>query len=122
MKRILIVEDVELNRDLLVQLLEEDFELMVAVDGRAGVLVAQRERPDLILLDMSLPVLDGWHAARELKSGEQTRHIPVIALTSHAMRGDEERARECGCDGYLTKPIDEQVLRASICRFTGPGS
>jgi CheY-like chemotaxis protein len=116
MKRILIVEDVELNRDLLVQLLEEEYEIMTAADGAAGLEVARREEPDLILMDLSLPVMDGWEATRRLKAEEATRAIPVIALTAHAMRGDEEQARACGCDDYLTKPIDEDELFARLAR------
>jgi two-component system, cell cycle response regulator DivK len=110
MKKILIVEDVEFNRDLLVQLLDEEYEIVTAADGAAGVELAGRERPDLILMDLSLPVMDGWEATRRLKAEEITRAIPIIALTAHAMRGDEERARACGCDDYLTKPIDEDRL------------
>ena len=110
MRRILIVEDVELNRDLLVQLLEEEYEILTAADGAAGVEVARRERPDLILMDLSLPVVDGWEATRRLKAEAATRAIPVIALTAHAMRGEEERALACGGDDYLTKPIDEDRL------------
>ncbi len=110
MKRILIVEDVDLNRDLLVQLLEDEYEILTAADGATGVELARRERPDLILMDLSLPVVDGWEATRRLKAEEATRVIPVIALTAHAMRGDEELARACGCDDYLTKPVDEDRL------------
>ena len=110
MKRILIVEDVELNVDLLVQLLEDDFELLIASDGAAGVEAARRERPDLILMDMSLPVMDGWQAARTLKADAQLQHIPLIGLTAHAMSGDRERALAAGCDEYLTKPLDEDAL------------
>jgi CheY-like chemotaxis protein len=109
-KKILVVEDVELNRDLLVQLLEEEYDVLTAADGAAGVELAGRECPDLILMDLSLPVLDGWEATRRLKADPGTRAIPVIALTAHAMRGDEERALACGCDDYLTKPIDEDAL------------
>jgi two-component system, cell cycle response regulator DivK len=109
-KKILVVEDVELNRDLLVQLLEEEYDILTAADGAAGVELAGRERPDLILMDLSLPVLDGWEATRRLKADPGTRAIPVIALTAHAMRGDEERALACGCDDDLTKPIDEDAL------------
>jgi two-component system, cell cycle response regulator DivK len=96
-RRILIIEDVELNRDLLVQLLEEEYEILTAVDGAAGLEVARRECPDLILMDLSLPVVDGWEVTRRLKAEPETRAIPVIALTAHAMRGDKERARACGC-------------------------
>src|SRR5215211_4949891 len=88
-KRILVVEDVELNRDLLVQLLEDEYEIVTAADGAAGVELAGRERPDLILMDLSLPVMDGWEATRRLKAEEVTRAVPIIALTAHAMRGDE---------------------------------
>jgi two-component system cell cycle response regulator DivK len=119
MKRILIVEDVELNRDLLVQLLEEDYELLTAVDGAAGLELARREHPDLILMDLSLPVLDGWEATRRLKATQELRHIPVIALTAHAMRGDEEQARAVGCDDYLSKPIDEVLLFEKLGHFLG---
>ena len=117
MKRILIVEDVELNRDLLVQLLEDEYEILTAVDGVAGVELARREHPDLILMDLSLPVVDGWEATRRLKAEEATCAIPVIALTAHAMHGDEERARACGCDGYMTKPIDEDRLFERLARY-----
>jgi two-component system cell cycle response regulator DivK len=117
MRRILIVEDVELNRDLLVQLLEEDYETMTAADGAAGIELAERERPDLILMDLSLPVVDGWEATRRLKANPETRGIPVIALTAHAMQGDEERARACGCDDYLSKPIDEDQLFKKLVHF-----
>ena len=117
MKRILIVEDVELNRDLLVQLLEEEYELLTAADGAAGVELARRERPDLILMDLSLPVVDGWEATRRLKTDAATRVIPVIALTAHAMRGDKERTLACGCDEYLTKPIDEDRLFERLAHY-----
>jgi len=119
MKKILIVEDVEFNRDLLVQLLEDDYHVLTAADGAAGLALAAHERPDLILLDLSLPIIDGWEAARRLKANETLRHIPIIALTAHAMRGDEAKAREAGCDGYLSKPIDEDLLFATLRRFLG---
>ncbi len=117
MKKILIVEDVELNVDLLVQLLEEDYTLITAGDGASGVDQAARERPDLILMDMSLPVLDGWEATRRIKADDGLGHIPVIALTAHAMQGDEERALACGCNDYLSKPIDEDLLFEKIRRL-----
>lgn len=104
------MEDVELNRDLLVQLLEDEHEVTTATDGAAGLEAAARLRPDLILMDLSLPVIDGWEASRRLKADPELRHIPLIALTAHAMEGDEARARECGCDDYLAKPIDEDLL------------
>ena len=121
MRRILVVEDVEYNRDLLVQLLEEDYEVVTAADGAAGVETATRVRPDLILMDLSLPVVDGWEATRRLKARPETAAIPVIALTAHAMQGDEDKARACGCDDYLTKPIDEDELFAKLARLLGPG-
>ena len=120
--KILIVEDVEYNRDLLVQLLEEEYEIVTAADGAAGIEAAARERPDLILMDLSLPGVDGWEATRRLKAEPETEAIPVIALTAHAMQGDEERARACGCDDYLTKPIDEDQLFAKLARLLGPGA
>ena len=119
MKRVLIVEDVELNRDLLVQLLEEDYELLTATNGAAGVELAERERPDLILMDLSLPVVDGWEATRRIKANPALRHIPIIALTAHAMMGDEDKARAAGCNDYLSKPIDEDLLFAKLVRFLG---
>lgn len=110
MKKILIVEDFEYNKDLLVQLLEEEYETVTADDGAVGIELAAREKPDVILMDLSLPVIDGWEATRQLKADPILRHIPVIALTAHAMRGDEEKARASGCDDYLSKPIDEDLL------------
>jgi two-component system, cell cycle response regulator DivK len=121
MKTILIVEDVEYNRELLVQLLEDEYETLTAADGAAGIESAARHRPDLILMDLSLPEVDGWEATRRLKARPETAAIPVIALTAHAMQGDEERARACGCDGYLTKPIDEDRLFETLARFLGAG-
>jgi len=114
MKKILIVEDVELNVDLLVQLLEEHFSLVVAGDGATGIDLAAREMPDLILMDMSLPVIDGWEATRRIKSSEDLDSIPIIALTAHAMDGDRERALECGCVDYISKPLDEDILFEKI--------
>ena len=122
MKRILVVEDNELNMDLLVQLLEDEYEVLTAMDGAAGIELAKRECPDLILLDLSLPVIDGWEATRRLKANDDLKHIPVIALTAHAMMGDEEKARSCGCDDYLTKPLDEDLLFAKLDRFLGVGT
>ncbi len=119
MKKILIVEDVELNRDLLVQLLEDNYQVVTATDGAAGIEMAERESPDLILMDLSLPIMDGWEATHRLKANERLRDIPIIALTAHAMHGDEEKARACGCDDFLTKPIDEDLLFARIEHFLG---
>jgi CheY-like chemotaxis protein len=107
MTRILIVEDNEMNRDMLSRrLLRRGYEVTIAVDGRAGVDAATAEHPDIVLMDMSLPVLDGYDATRELKSRDDTKAIPVIALTAHAMASDRERALAAGCDEYEFKPID----------------
>ena len=114
MKKILVVEDVEFNRDLLVQLLEDDYEIVTAVNGAAGIETTERERPDLIIMDLSLPVVDGWEATRRIKADPDLAAIPVIALTAHVMRGDEEKALACGCSDYLTKPIDEAQLLGKI--------
>ncbi|APT34490.1 MULTISPECIES: response regulator [Methylobacterium] len=114
MKRILIVEDVELNRDLLTQLLEDTYELVIAVDGAAGVEMAIAHRPDLILMDLSLPLVDGWEATRRIKANASTAAIPVVAITANAMTGDEDRARAAGCDDFMTKPVDEDLLFAKL--------
>ena len=107
MSKILLVEDNEMNRDMLARRLERrGYEMIVAVDGAEGLALARSEAPDLILMDMSLPILDGWGATRQLKAAPETRHIPVIALTAHAMTGDRARALESGCDDYDTKPIE----------------
>jgi CheY-like chemotaxis protein len=119
MRTILIVEDVELNRDLLVQLLEENYRLVLASDGQSALQKAAETRPDLILMDLSLPRMDGWEATRRLKADEQLKGIPVIVLSAHAMRGDEERARASGCDDFLTKPIDEALLFEKLERHLG---
>jgi two-component system cell cycle response regulator DivK len=121
MKTILIVEDVALNRDLLVQLLEDEYRLVLAEDGVVALERAREMRPDLILMDLSLPRMDGWEATHRLKSDETLAHIPIIVLTAHAMEGDEERARACGCDDFLTKPIDEDRLFAKVARHVGEG-
>jgi len=117
MKKVLIVEDVDFNRDLLTQLLEDEFEVLSATDGEAGIALAQRERPDLILMDLSLPVIDGWEATRRLKAHEDLKTIPIIALTAHAMSGDEAKAKASGCDDFLTKPIDEELLFKMLRHF-----
>lgn len=107
MAKILIVEDNEMNRDMLSRRLQrKGFEVVMAVDGEEGVKMAQSETPDLILMDMSLPIIDGWEAARLLKASPETQAIPVIALTAHAMSGDREKALEAGCDDYDTKPVE----------------
>jgi len=115
MAKILLVEDNELNRDMLSRrLLRKGFTLVMAEDGQQAVTMAEKETPDIILLDMSLPVMDGWTAARELKKIASTRDIPVIALTAHAMSGDREKALEAGCDDYDTKPVEFPRLLGKI--------
>jgi CheY-like chemotaxis protein len=113
-KKILVVDDTEWNRDLLVQLLEDDYEVLQAVDGAEGVNKAEQAKPDLILMDLGMPVMDGWEATRKIKANGELKHIPIIAVTSHAMVGDEIHAREAGCDDYLPKPIDENELMIKI--------
>ena len=117
MKKVLIVEDTEFNRDLLVQLLEDDYRVATAEDGEVGIARAEQERPDLILMDLSLPKIDGWEATRRIKALPALAQVPVIALTAHAMQGDEEKARAAGCDNYLTKPIDEDELFAMLLKY-----
>jgi len=119
MKKILVVEDVELNRDLLVQLLEDDYEVLTAVNGQEGIALAQRERPDLVLMDLSLPVIDGWEATRRIKATPDLKDIPIIALSAHAMLGDEDKARQAGCDDYLSKPLNDALLFAKLAKFLG---
>jgi len=115
MPKILLVEDNEMNRDMLSRrLARRGYEVVVAVDGQAGVDLAASERPDLILMDMSLPVIDGWEATRRIKGAPETGAIPVIALTAHAMATDREKALEAGCDDYDTKPIDLPRLLGKI--------
>ncbi len=96
MKKILVVEDVDFNRDLVVQILEDRYQVIEAINGQEGVAIAEKERPELILMDLSLPVMDGWEATRVLKANTELRSIPVIALTAHAMKGDEEKALAAG--------------------------
>jgi CheY-like chemotaxis protein len=120
MAKILIVEDNEMNRDMLSRrLARRGYEVETAEDGTQGVAKAQELQPDLVLMDMSLPVVDGWEATRQLKAGEHTRSIPVIALTSHAMEGDREKAMAAGCDEYDTKPIDLAQLLEKMQRLLG---
>jgi len=107
MPTVLLVEDNEMNRDMLSRrLVRRGFEVLMAVDGEQGVQMAKSEKPDLILMDMSLPVLDGWGATRQIKAEASTQSIPLIALTAHAMAGDRDKALEAGCDDYDTKPIE----------------
>lgn len=113
--KILLVEDNEMNRDMLSRRLQrKGYDVLIAVDGAAGVESAQTEAPDLILMDMSLPVVDGWEATRRIKADESTSRIPVIALTAHAMAGDREKALAAGCDDYDTKPIELPRLLSKI--------
>lgn len=120
MARILLVEDNEMNRDMLSRRLErKGYAVTCAVDGQEGVAKARSEQPDLILMDMSLPVLDGWQATVQLKADALTRAIPVIALTAHAMAEDEKKAREAGCNDYDTKPVELERLLGKIQKLLG---
>ncbi|HJQ26646.1 MAG TPA: response regulator [Blastocatellia bacterium] len=115
MARILLVEDNEMNRDMLSRRLQRrGFEVLIAVNGEDGIRMARDEKPDLILMDMSLPVIDGWEATRQLKADPATATLPVIALTAHAMSGDRQQAIDAGCDDYDTKPIEFPRLLAKI--------
>lgn len=123
MAKILLVEDNENNRDMLSRRLErKGYQVSVAVDGQEGLKMAKAEMPDLILMDMSLPVLDGWEATRQLKADGATRGIPVIALTAHAMASDEQKAREAGCDDFDTKPIELPRLLEKMQQLLGAKS
>lgn len=118
MAKILIVEDNEMNRDMLSRRLKrKGFEIIIAVDGQEGIDKTLSEKPDLILMDMSLPVIDGWTATTQLKQKDETKSIPVIALTAHAMAGDQQKAIEAGCDDYDTKPIELPRLLTKIKSF-----
>lgn len=120
MSKLLLVEDNEMNRDMLSRRLQRrGYEVIIAVDGEEGVKIAQSEAPDLILMDMSLPVLDGWEATRRLKAAPKTQLIPILGLTAHAMSGDREKAIEAGCDDYDTKPIEFSRLLEKIHALLG---
>ena len=120
MAKILLVEDNEMNRDMLSRrLIKKGFDVVMAVNGQEGVDMATSEKPDLILLDMSLPIMDGWTAAGHLKANPDTKDIPVIALTAHAMAEDKEKALAAGCDDFDTKPVDFKGLREQIDKFLG---
>ena len=123
MPRILLVEDNEMNRDMLSRrLARRGHEILVAVDGAEGVARAAADLPDLILMDMSLPVLDGWEATRRIKADPATARIPVIALTAHAMAGDREQALAAGCDDYDTKPIElDRLVEKIAALLASPG-
>lgn len=123
MPKILLVEDNEMNRDMLSRrLARRGYEVLIAVDGQQGVDMAGSLSPDLILMDMSLPVIDGWEATRRIKANDATKQIPVIALTAHAMAGDREQALAAGCNDYDTKPIDLERLLPKIQKFLPPAS
>jgi two-component system cell cycle response regulator DivK len=115
MPKILLVEDNEMNRDMLSRrLTRKGFEVTIALDGQQGLAIAKAEQPDLILMDMSLPILDGWEATKQLKHNQDTQHIPIIGLSAHAMTGDRERGMAAGCNDYDTKPIEFKRLLAKI--------
>ena len=116
--KILLVEDNEMNRDMLSRRLERrGFEVIIAVDGAEGVAKSKSELPDIVLMDMSLPVMNGWEATRAIKADAATAKTPVIALTAHSMPGDREKAMEAGCDGYIEKPIDPETFVSEIEKF-----
>ena len=123
MPRLLYVEDNEMNRDMLSRRLQRrGFEVLIAGDGEQGVTVAAAEKPDLILMDLSLPVLDGWEATRRIKAAPDTRRIPIIGLTAHAMAADRDKCLEAGCDDYDTKPVELGRLLDKIERLLGTGA
>jgi two-component system cell cycle response regulator DivK len=122
MTKVLLVEDNETNRDMLSRrLTRRGFQVIFAVDGQQGVDLARSERPDIILMDMSLPVMDGWEATRRVKSDDATRSVPVIGLTAHAMAGDRDKAIAAGCDDYDTKPVELERLIGKMERLLGAG-
>jgi CheY-like chemotaxis protein len=118
MAKVLLVEDNEMNRDMLSRrLIRQGFEVTIAVDGAEGIALAHSTLPDIVLMDMSLPMVDGWEATRQLKAADDTRLIPVIALTAHAMSGDRDKALNAGCDDYDTKPIELPRLLEKMRRL-----
>jgi two-component system, cell cycle response regulator DivK len=120
MTKVLLVEDNEMNRDMLSRrLIRRGFQVVFAMDGQQGIDLARSERPDVILMDMSLPIVDGWEASRRLKADDATRSVPVIGLTAHAMSGDREKAIAAGCDDYDTKPVELDRLIGKIERLLG---
>ena len=122
MAKVLLVEDNAMNRDMLSRrLMRRGFEVVFAVNGKQGVDLARSEKPDIILMDMSLPIMDGWEATRCVKSDDATRSVPVIGLTAHAMSGDREKAIAAGCDDYDTKPVELDRLVGKIERLLGNG-
>ena len=120
MAKVLLVEDNEMNRDMLSRrLIRRGFQVVFAINGKEGVELARSEKPDIILMDMSLPIMDGWEATRCVKADDQTRNVPVIGLTAHAMVGDREKAIEAGCDDYDTKPVEIDRLISKMERLLG---
>lgn len=117
MKTVLIVEDIELNIDLLAQLLEDEYNVLIAKDGAQGVQAAEQNHPDLVLMDISLPVMDGYEATRCIRKTFPT--LPIIGLSAHAMQGDTEKALAAGCTDYLTKPVDENLLLQKLKQYLG---
>lgn len=117
MKTILIVEDIDLNADLLIQILEDNYHLLVAKDGAQGVVLTEEHQPDLVLMDISLPVMDGYEATRMIR--KTFTSLPIIGLSAHAMQGDGEKAINAGCNDYLTKPVDEDLLLKKIHEYLG---
>ena len=117
MKTILIVEDIELNIELLIQILEDDYNLLIAKDGAQGVAMAQQNKPDLILMDISLPVMDGYEATRSIR--KTCKSMPIIGLSAHAMNSDIEKALAAGCNDYLIKPVDENLLMEKLKEYLG---
>jgi two-component system, cell cycle response regulator DivK len=116
-KTILIIEDTELNIDLLIQILEDDYSLLVAKDGLQGVALTEQKKPDLVLMDISLPVMDGYEATRNIR--KTFTSLPIIGISAHAMHGDEKKAMDAGCTDYLTKPIDENLLLKKLKEYLG---
>ena len=122
MAKVLLVEDNEMNRDMLSRrLIRRGFQVVFAMDGQQGVDLARSEQPDIILMDMSLPVIDGWEATRRVKADDATRSVPVIGLTAHAMAGDREKAIEAGCDDYDTKPVELERLIGKMEKLLNAG-
>jgi two-component system cell cycle response regulator DivK len=122
-KRILVIEDQEDNRQILRDLLTSaDFEVIEAADGEAGLAAAAAHRPDLILMDIQLPLMDGYEATRRIKASPVLRAIPIIVITSYALSGDEDKARAAGCDAYFSKPFSPRQLLAKVCEYLSPGA
>jgi two-component system, cell cycle response regulator DivK len=119
--RVLVIDDATYNREVLVQNLEDEYDLLEAADGLTGVSMARDEQPDIILMDLWLPGIDGWEATKRLRRDLSTAWIPIVAVTAHAMAGAEERARTCGCDDYLAKPVDERLLLVKVREWIARG-